>query len=476
MNIGQLETALGMTRANIRFYEKEGLLSPARSENGYRDYTGSDLDILRRIKLLRQLQFSLEDIRAMQTGALDLPAALRQQEARLQRQTDDLDAARALCRTMEADGVQYRDLNAGKYLEEMVRLEQGGVRFQSVERDALPTVNHPWRRFFARSLDFSLCRLLLDAVLALGFRTTAGDGLMWDLLMAYLTWGVQFLLEPLLLSTWGFTPGKWLFGLAVRNADGGKLTFSQAFGRLSALFGRGEGWGIPFYALYRNYKSMRALEEGEVLLWEETCAYTIRDLRPVRWVGFLGAEAALLAVSLLLGLHVLVPPVRHPLTVAEFSRNYNAALRRYGGTETYVLDADGGWVKVAPAGTYSIGLSDPPPALQYTLEDGVVTGVSFTTSAAPSFLNSNDSLALFSLLALLPAQPEVGLHNWYFASRDTTSQLGGSFEDFSFTRYGLTITNRVDYSGYEAVGKHYLLPIEGQTQTFRQTFSIIAAG
>ena len=73
MNIGQLETALGMTRANIRFYEKEGLLSPARSENGYRDYTGSDLDILRRIKLLRQLQFSLEDIRAMQTGALDLP-------------------------------------------------------------------------------------------------------------------------------------------------------------------------------------------------------------------------------------------------------------------------------------------------------------------------------------------------------------------------------------------------------------------
>ena len=176
MNIGQLEAALGMTRANIRFYEKEGLLSPTRSENGYRDYTGSDLDTLRRIKLLRQLQFSLEDIRAMQTGALDLPAALRQQEARLQRRANDLDAARALCRTMEADGVQYRDLNAGKYLEEMVRLEQGGVRFQSVERDALPTVNHPWRRFFARSLDFSLCRLLLDAVLALGGGAGSAQG------------------------------------------------------------------------------------------------------------------------------------------------------------------------------------------------------------------------------------------------------------------------------------------------------------
>ena len=137
--------------------------------------TGADVHFL----FLSPKMCIRDSIRAMQTGALDLPAALRQQEARLQRQADDLDAARALCRTMEADGVQYRDLNAGKYLEEMVRLEQGGVRFQSVERDALPTVNHPWRRFFARSLDFSLCRLLLDAVLALGFRTTAGDCLLY---------------------------------------------------------------------------------------------------------------------------------------------------------------------------------------------------------------------------------------------------------------------------------------------------------
>ena len=38
MTIGELERELGMTRANIRFYEQEGLLSPHRGENGYRDY------------------------------------------------------------------------------------------------------------------------------------------------------------------------------------------------------------------------------------------------------------------------------------------------------------------------------------------------------------------------------------------------------------------------------------------------------
>ncbi len=34
MTIKEIESLSGMTRANIRFYETEGLLSPARSANG----------------------------------------------------------------------------------------------------------------------------------------------------------------------------------------------------------------------------------------------------------------------------------------------------------------------------------------------------------------------------------------------------------------------------------------------------------
>ena len=50
MTIKELEQATGMTRANIRFYEQEGLLSPARSPNGYRDYSGEELHTLERIR------------------------------------------------------------------------------------------------------------------------------------------------------------------------------------------------------------------------------------------------------------------------------------------------------------------------------------------------------------------------------------------------------------------------------------------
>ncbi|MCI8839831.1 MAG: MerR family transcriptional regulator [Oscillospiraceae bacterium] len=39
MKINQVEQLVGITKGNIRFYEKEGLLTPGRNnENGYRDY------------------------------------------------------------------------------------------------------------------------------------------------------------------------------------------------------------------------------------------------------------------------------------------------------------------------------------------------------------------------------------------------------------------------------------------------------
>ena len=52
MTIKEIEELAGMPRANIRYYEAEGLLSPVRSENGYRDYSEEDLSILKKIKLL----------------------------------------------------------------------------------------------------------------------------------------------------------------------------------------------------------------------------------------------------------------------------------------------------------------------------------------------------------------------------------------------------------------------------------------
>ena len=56
MNIREVEDLTGLVRANIRYYEDEGFFTPQRERNGYRNYSDEDIEVLKRIKLLRMLE------------------------------------------------------------------------------------------------------------------------------------------------------------------------------------------------------------------------------------------------------------------------------------------------------------------------------------------------------------------------------------------------------------------------------------
>lgn len=56
----------GVSTANIRFYEKEGLLQPhGRGDNSYRLYSSGDIHQLRFIRLCRALDMSLDEVRTL---------------------------------------------------------------------------------------------------------------------------------------------------------------------------------------------------------------------------------------------------------------------------------------------------------------------------------------------------------------------------------------------------------------------------
>ena len=80
MKIKDMERQVGVTKANIRFYEKEGLLSPARGENNYREYTEEDREVLEKIKYLRMLGVTVSDIRQFQQGKRSLAQLLKERE------------------------------------------------------------------------------------------------------------------------------------------------------------------------------------------------------------------------------------------------------------------------------------------------------------------------------------------------------------------------------------------------------------
>ena len=116
MNIKEIEERSGLTRANIRYYEQEGLLAPARRENKYRDYSEEDLETLLRIALLRNLGFSLDEIRRLQSGELELAAAMRERSAALESEGQRLLAARNVCDAISREVTSYSALRPEDYL------------------------------------------------------------------------------------------------------------------------------------------------------------------------------------------------------------------------------------------------------------------------------------------------------------------------------------------------------------------------
>ena len=219
MTIKEMEEKAGLARANIRFYEAEGLFTPERKPNGYRDYSQEDLTTLLRVRLLRSLGVSLEDIKAVQAGDLPLAEVLGRHLDHLAEDKDKLTRAEGVCREMREAGEDYAHLDAEKYLEALTRPQPVPVPAPVPESDAIPKVRSPWRRFFARDLDAILYGMVLDGIfLACGlnhliytaFYSYGSSG--QRNLMFFLAIGLglllTFVLEPVLLHWFGTTPGK----------------------------------------------------------------------------------------------------------------------------------------------------------------------------------------------------------------------------------------------------------------------------
>lgn len=135
MKINEVEQLVGVTKRNIRFYEKEGLLSPGRnSENGYRDYSEADVETLKQVKLFRKLSVPMEEIRRIQCGALTVEDAMSRHIIQLERERTNLAVMAALCQTLADDRPQLAGMDTDGYLRQMEEREQEGTRFMNIKK------------------------------------------------------------------------------------------------------------------------------------------------------------------------------------------------------------------------------------------------------------------------------------------------------------------------------------------------------
>ena len=401
MNIAEAERRTGLTRANIRFYEKEGLLTPTRGANGYRDYTEDNVQTLRKIMLLRRLRLSVPDIRAIESGEKALPEAAAGQLDILQGDIRESEQAYAMCRAICEDRAEWNGLDVDRY--QSIVLPADDPR----EKDRIPPAGCPWRRFFARNVDAGLYGLLWSMLSQWVFRINPDNfiqfmaGLAWTVACGYVGWLLTFVFEPVLLHYWGTTPGKWIFGLSVRDEDGNKLSIRTAYARLWGVFGYGNCYALPFFDWYYNYKCYRACKEEE-LPWdlENGCSIVVRE-REVRWYRvalYLLVIALRAAAGYGIDLHAKLPPNRGELTLEQFVENCNDYLKYNENLPPYVT-ADGTWDADMPTGGWTVVLAAFADVSVETDEDGYVQSVTITADSQDGSLGSTERRTIFYAFA-----------------------------------------------------------------------------
>ena len=372
MTIKEIETLSGLPRANIRYYESEGLIAPKRAENGYREYSQDDAEVLLRVKLLRALGLRIDTIKSLAAGTLMLGDALDARLEELHAEQENLDAAGRVAAGLRQAHAEFSTLDAAGYLGELLAASQTALR-----QDVKPYVHAPVRRHIARSFDLLLCLLPWYLVLqAAGVDPKARLTSIWLSILGMVT---MLVLEPLLLHLFGTTPGKWLMGLRVTDENGQRLPLAAAWRRTWRALWYGYGCFIPVYSIVRLYTSWKAEQAEQPLEWEDGSELRAAPWKAWRGAAWAAAVLAPLAATVLVGLKTCQPTHTGDLTVRKFAENYDYIHSTEGLLSRELYD-DGTWAPATQLGFQVIHHTKNVPNLSYTTKDGslIAAGASHT--------------------------------------------------------------------------------------------------
>lgn len=441
MTIKEIEAATGMTRANIRFYESEGLISPARTENGYRSYSEEELQILKRIKLLRSLHISLEEIKKLHSGAQELGDTLAKHLEQLKQDEKEIKQSQELCKVIKNDGAQYQTLDAQRYLTIYENWEDAGNSNREWKEDVLPVERIPVRRFFARMLDFYLYDSLWKIIITVGINMNISNmGVFGELLGIVVSLVLVLFFEPIMLSMFGTTLGKWILGIRVLDEDGGKLSFGAASERTVSVLWHGLGLRIPFYSLYRMWKCYKECDYTRPLEWESGSYISLKDNKSWRIALYCAVYIIIFGCGFSGSLIAQMPKHRGDITIVEFQENYDRLKEYYG------ISAKSFWEERSESLTDS---TVKEPTVTFSEENGVMTGMCMELKIENEnewALDYEDERML-AVLAFVCAQEGFGIFGE--EKNEMISYIyDHPYEDFKFEKYGVIVEYDVVYKEY----------------------------
>lgn len=111
MRTGEVEKLTEVKEANIKFYEREGLINPRRNGNGYRDFSAEDVKRINQIKTLRLLEVPIPEIKKLFDGEVPLKDVLEERLNAMNLQAKALDNRMESCRRIIKEGMELVDIS-----------------------------------------------------------------------------------------------------------------------------------------------------------------------------------------------------------------------------------------------------------------------------------------------------------------------------------------------------------------------------
>jgi len=136
---------------------------------------------------------------------------------------------------------------------------------------------YPWRRYWARLFDITFIMPIYIFIISL-----FSPGLNYTIIRTESFIGGALLLlfyliffEPMMLSSFGTTPGKVFLGIEIRALSGKKISYATGMKRGFLIWIYGMGIGIPLIALFTMTFAYNKLKRNGITSWDEKCGINV---------------------------------------------------------------------------------------------------------------------------------------------------------------------------------------------------------
>lgn len=183
--IRDVESIVGLSKKNIRYYEEVGLINPRRDdENDYRIYNDEDIRRLKIIKFFRELDVPIREIKMICKGEMSIRECMEDRINKIEKEEEKLKKIKSMCLDIAEFNDTFDSIDITKYFEEINILSKEGFTMRDVQVNKSRKI----RGAILSSLVFSLFFLALSGMVTY-FQFTEAEKMPW-----FLFWFVVFLL------------------------------------------------------------------------------------------------------------------------------------------------------------------------------------------------------------------------------------------------------------------------------------------